>query len=207
MPKRKPGRPRKDQISSAESWRTTPEQAIQQAKDVLAITDTPADKLEPHPQFPGVNTETGNLINLITIMRIHGYWDNEISNHLNVPADKINKLEHKYPNEFNQAEATALTQAVHKLEVNILRVRAAAAKRAPEMLDVLYNMAKNEEVAPHIRRDCARDWLNLMGMNMPVGRGGSQNQLNKGTLVAIQQVFGENGNTHVDAIDAEYEEG
>ena len=202
MPKRKPGRPRKDEMSAAESYRLPPEQVLKHARDVLAITETEPDKLEKHPAFPGVSLDTGNLINMITIMRIHGYWDNEIANELGTDVSRINKLEHRYSTEFGIAETTALATAAHKMEVNVLRVRAAASKRAPEMLDVLYDMAKNEEVAPHIRRDCARDWLNLMGMNMPLARGGSQNQLNKGTLVAIQQVFGDNSQS-TDVIDAE----
>ena len=190
-------------MSAAESYRTDPETALKMAKDVLAITDADPDKLEKHPQFPGLSTENGNLINMITIMRIHGYWDNEIAEQLGIRGERINRLEHKYPQEFNQAEATALTTAVHKLEVNVLRVRAAAARRAPEMLEVLATLAYDEDVAPHIRRDCARDWLNLMGMNMPVGRGGSQSSLNKGTIVALQQVFGDGTTAPRDVLDAE----
>ena len=189
MPKRKPGRKRKDELSAAESYRTTPEKALAMADDVLLITEADPDKLEKHPQFDGVAVKTGNRINMITIMRIHGYWDNEIAEEIGIGASEISRLEHAYPEAFNKAEATALTTAVHKLDVNCLRVRAAAAKRAPDMLDVLYNLAKSDDVPPHIRLKASRDWLNLMGMNMPVARGGSQESLNKGTLVAIQQVF------------------
>ncbi len=203
MPKRKPGRPRKDQLSAAESYRTDAETAVKMAKDLIAITDAEPDKLEKHPQFPGVSNETGDRINMITIMRIHGYWDNEIAEKLGIGPADINKLERKYPQEFNQAEATALTTAVHKLEVNILRVRAAAAKRAPEMLEVLATLAHDDTVKPHIRRDCARDWLNIMGMNMPVARGGTQNVLNAGTIVALQQRFDDGTTNPSNVIDAE----
>ncbi len=203
MPKRKPGRKRKDELSAAESYRTTPEKALAMADDVLLITEADPDKLEKHPQFEGVAVKTGNRINMITIMRIHGYWDKEIADELGTTPSEISRLEHRYPEAFNKAEATALTTAVHKIDINCLRVRAAAAKRAPEMLDVLYHLAKDDDVAHHIRLKASRDWLNLMGMNMPVGRGGSQDKLNKGTQVAIQQVFHGSNTTNPDVIDAE----
>jgi len=63
-------------------------------------------------------------------------------------------------------------------------------------------LANSEETPPHIRLKASRDWLNLMGMNMPVARGGSQDGLNKGTLVAIQQVFNKE-NQDSGVIDAE----
>jgi len=203
VPKRKLGRKRKDELSAAESYRTTPEKALKMADDLLMITDAEPGELEKHPQFPGVSVKSGNRINMITIMRIHGYWDKEIADTIHIRPDEIARLERSYPEAFVKAEATALTTAVHKMDVNCLRVRAAAAKRAPEMLDVLYNLAKGDEIPPHIRLKASRDWLNLMGMNMPIGRGGTQDKLNKGTMVAINQVFNDDKTTYTDVVDGE----
>lgn len=202
MPTKLPNKKAKYNAMRSEKKQLDPEEIIEDAKQLLAIPDD--DDSGKHPQFPGASVKTGNMINYITALRIGGgYWDKEIADALKILPSQINRLEHRYPNEFAQAEQAALTMASQKLEANIYRVRAAAARRAPEMLEILFEIASDKEIPPNVRRDCARDWLNLIGMNMPVGRGGSQNQLNKGTLVAIQQVFGKNEGVNTDVIESE----
>lgn len=191
MPKRQPGRPRKDQISAADSRKLSPEQALQQARDLVVMTSKDADEKDRHSMFPSVKKMIGDRINSVAALRLAGYWDKEVEDHLSLNLGEVNRLETKYPNEMALAETHLLSMAQHKMEVNVWRTRAAAAKRAEEMLNVLTELATspNEDVKPHIRRECAVNVLNLLGMNLPVAKGGADKELNKGTLVAIQQVF------------------
>ena len=203
MPKRKPGRKRKDELSAAESIRLPPEEIMNEAKELLAVTEKDKDSLEPHPEFEGVSKKMGHRINMITIMRVHGYWDKEIADELGVPNQEINRLEQLYPAAFNKAEATALSTAMHKIEVNCLRVRAAAAKRSGDMLNLLADMSEDTDIPPHIRYKCIISFLNLMGMNMPIARGGTDDKLNKGVQNAIIQHFHGKEQDSIDVVDAE----
>lgn len=190
-----------------------PAQAYQQARDLIAMPEDPKTKIvgEKHSMFPHLNKKMGDRINAIAALRLNGFWDAEIASLLDIQQDACWRCDKRYPNEMAKAEAAALKAAQHKMEVNIWRVRASAARYAEQMLGVLTGIAlsKDPEIKPHTRRQCAVDVLNMIGSAKPRVQGGSERDVRKSTVVAIQNIIEKepsDDNTTLEAEDAEYED-
>jgi hypothetical protein len=169
----------------------SPESAYQQARDILSLPDNPTTKAnieKRHEMYPTLDQKMGDRVNAVAALRLSGFWDKEIQDLLDIPKDACSRLDQRHPQEMALAEAHALKMADHKMRVNRFRVRAAASRLAPKMLDVLQELAEDKAVKDHIRRQSAMDLLSLIGLGDP-GPQKNQDNVKRGALVAIQNII------------------
>lgn len=184
----------------------SPEQAYNEARDLLCLPEDPKHKSieSKHEMYPALDKKMGDRVNSVAALRLAGYWDSEIVKLLDIPGDACQRLDNRHPSEMALAEAHCIKMAQHKMNVNMYRVRANAARRAESMMNVLCELAESPETKDNVRRQCAIDVLSLLGLS-DSSRIGNDGQIRKGALVAIQNVLKSEGatTTVVDAEDAE----
>ena len=185
----------------------SPEQAYNEARDLLCLPDDPTTKPteDKHEIYPTLDKKMGDRVTSVAAMRLSGLWDKEICELLDIPPDACQRLDRRHPSEMALAEAHCIKMAQHKMNVNTYRVRAAAARRAESMLNVLCDLAESSETKDNIRRQCAVDVLALLGMSGPSKPVGSDGQLRKSATVAIRNVINQEreATVTIDAEDAE----
>ena len=191
----------------------SPEQAYNEARDVLSLPDKPTDKRsdeDKHEIYPTLDKKMGDRVTAVAALRLSGFWDSEIVELMDIPSDACQRLDRRHPSEMALAEAHAIKMAQHKMNVNTYRVRAAAARRAESMLNVLCQLAENKDTKDNIRRQCAVDVLALLGMSDSSKVIGNDGQIRKSATIAIQNVLNQQENTAkttvIDAEDASFVE-
>ena len=187
-----------------------PEQAYNEARDLLSLPDNPTFKSieERHSMFPNLDKKMGDRVLTVAALRLSGKWDKEITEEMDIPGDACQRLDRRHPEEMALAEAHCIKMAQHKMNVNTYRVRAAAARRAESMLNVLCDLAESKDTKDNIRRQCAVDVLALLGMSDSYRPVGGDGQLKRSASIAIQNVINQEkaSTVTIDAEDAEFVE-
>ena len=195
---------RKDLIKDPSSDQL--DDAYDEARKLVVLHEDPTTKAgnKPHLTLPGVTQRSGDIIFQVVGMRLQGFRDLDIAEKIGTSQPNISRLESTHPEAFAKAEIHTLTQAERKYKINLWGVRAALSEHAPQMIEVLAEIAMDPSMKENVRRQCAVDILNLTGVgNSRQTIGGKDSNLKAGAVNTFIQTIVEKEKEYSTVIDAE----
>lgn len=180
--------------------------AYEEARKLVVLHEDPTQKSDRscHALLPGVNKLSGDLIQAVIALRIQGFRDVDIAQHLDTSQPNISRLESNHPEAFAKAEIHALTQMERKYKLTLWGVRAALTEAGPRLVQVLIDIAEDPTLKENVRKDAAIAGLNLMGVGYTrTTVGGKDSTLNPAAVNTYIQNVVNKKEEYATVIDAE----